>query len=375
MRAAFFATLEVAPEAGAGRASAVATLLAEIRTRLEVPRRGRPRYLTLDRQARTLSGGEAQRVHLTTALGTSLVNALYVLDEPSVGLHPRDNARLVRILRRLRDQGNTVVVVEHDPAIVCGRRPPGRHGAGRRRARRARGRRGDAREVAADPASVTGAWLSGRRRVPRPARRRDLARRPARRRPRRASEQPDRRRPARAPLGGLTVLAGVSGSGKSTLAHDVLYLALRARDRAARGDAGRPRRGGRRRRPSPTSSSWTSRALGRTPRANPATYVGAWDGIRARFARTPEARERVLHRVHVLVQRPRRAMRAVQGRRAREESRCSSSPTSTSPARTATAGASVPRCCEVRVEGARDPRGAAPDRGRGARRASPSIRE
>jgi excinuclease ABC subunit A len=286
----FFDALELAPEAGAGRASAVATLLAEVRTRLEVLDAAGLSYLTLDRPARTLSGGEAQRVHLTTALGTSLVNALYVLDEPSVGLHPRDNARLVRILRRLRDQGNTVVVVEHDPAIVSA----ADHlidmgpGAGERGGRVVA--RGDPATVAADPASVTGAWLAGRRSVPRPARRRDLAGAP------RVGVRGARAHNLRGvdllvPLGGVTVLSGVSGSGKSTLAHDVLYLALR---RAL----GRPEGT-----PGPHDEVVGAdavsdvvlvdqSALGRTPRANPATYVGAWDGVRAAFAATDEARAR-----------------------------------------------------------------------------------
>src|SRR5204862_6701817 len=148
--------------------SPTALLAAEIRGRLEVLEASGLSYLTLDRQARTLSGGEAQRVHLTTAIGSRLVNALYVLDEPSVGLHPRDNARLVRILRALRDQGNTVVVVEHDPTILRS----ADHlidmgpGAGERGGRVVAA--GTPEQVARHETSATGAHLSGRRRVPRP---------------------------------------------------------------------------------------------------------------------------------------------------------------------------------------------------------------
>ena len=273
-----------------GRPSPAAAILAEVRARLDVLEASGLSYLTLDRQSRTLSGGEAQRVHLTTAIGSSLVNALYVLDEPSVGLHPRDNARLVRILRRLRDQGNTVVVVEHDPAIlraadhILDLGPAAGERGGRLVAQ------GSPAEVALVEGSVTGAWLAGRRRIERRAQARDL-RRAERVGVRGARENNLRGVDLLVPLGALTVLTGVSGSGKSTLAHDVLYLALR---RAL----GRPEG-------TPGAHDETvgadhvedvvlvdQSALGRTPRANAATYVGAWDGIRALFARTPEARAR-----------------------------------------------------------------------------------
>ena len=273
-----------------GRPSPAGALWAEIRGRLEVLDASGLAYLTLDRQARTLSGGEAQRVHLTTALGSHLVGALYVLDEPSVGLHPRDNARLVRILRRLRDEGNTVVVVEHDPAIVRA----ADHlidmgpGAGERGGRLVAA--GSPAEVARDPASLTGAYLAGRRRVPRPAAHRALEARP-RVGVRGARENNLQGVDLLVPLGALTVLTGVSGSGKSTLAHDVLYLALRRALGTPEGTPGAHAE--------VVGADLLSdvvlvdqSAIGRTPRANAATYVGAWDGVRALFAKQPLSKER-----------------------------------------------------------------------------------
>ena len=289
---AFFDALDLGAAAlvEGGRPTPAGALLAEVRSRLEVLDAAGLAYLTLDRQARTLSGGEAQRVHLTSALGTSLVNALYVLDEPSVGLHARDNDRLVRILARLRDAGNTVVVVEHDPDIVRA----ADHvvdmgpGAGERGGRVVA--QGSPAEVAAVETSLTGAYLSGRRRVERPAGRRDVARAPHVG-VRGARENNLHDVDLLVPLGALTVLTGVSGSGKSTLAHDVLYLALRRALGRPEGTPGAHRE--------VVGADLVSdvvlvdqSAIGRTPRANAATYVGAWDGIRALFARTPEAKAR-----------------------------------------------------------------------------------
>ncbi len=266
----------------------VRLLLQEIRTRLECLDAVGLGYLSLDRQARTLSGGEVQRVNLTAAIGTNLVGTLFVLDEPSVGLHPRDTDRLVAMLRRLRDQGNTVVVVEHDPGILAAADHvidlgPGAGEAGGRvvaagtpaALKRARG-------------SLTGDYLAGRRRV-------DAG-------PRTHPVSPDAPSVgvlgARAHnlkgvdltcrLGELTVLSGVSGSGKSSLAHDVLYLAV-ARE------LGRPEGT-----PGPHDGVVgvdairdvvlvDQAAVGRSRRANVATYVGAWTGIRTLFGKTPEA--------------------------------------------------------------------------------------
>ncbi len=261
-----------------------------MRNRLEILDTAGLAYLTLDRQARTLSGGEAQRVHLTSALGTSLVNALYVLDEPSVGLHPRDNERLVRILERLRDAGNTVVVVEHDPEILraADHLVDMGPGAGERGGTLVAA--GTPDEVRAHPTSLTGAYLAGRRHVTKPGPRRDVtnAKRVG---VRGAREHNLRGVDLEVPLGALTVLTGVSGSGKSTLAQTC------STSRSAAPSAGR--------RGTPGAHAAVvgvehvsdvvlvdQSAVGRTPRANAATYVGAWDGVRALFAATPESKAR-----------------------------------------------------------------------------------
>ncbi|HVN42387.1 MAG TPA: excinuclease ABC subunit UvrA, partial [Steroidobacteraceae bacterium] len=259
-------------------------LLGEIRSRLEFLVRVGLGYLTLDRQSRTLSGGEVQRINLTTALGTSLVNTLFVLDEPSIGLHPRDMRRVIEVMQRLRDNGNSLLVVEHDPQImlsadrVIDMGPgPGEHG----------GRivfEGTPVDLVGRADTLTAQYLSGRR---------DAVVAAGRRGP----PDPDgpwlRLEGASAhnlkdldvaiPLQRLVCVTGVSGSGKSTLVQDVLYAALlRAHGR-------------------PTEAPGVHRALhgaeqvveavmvdqtpiGRTTRSNPASYVGAFDAIRKRFA-------------------------------------------------------------------------------------------
>jgi len=270
------------------RAAVAAVLLREVRARLGYLCEVGLEYLTLDRQSRTLSGGEAQRVNLTTALGSSLVNTLYVLDEPSVGLHPRDTERLLGILEGLRDRGNTLVVVEHDPDVI--RRAdhlvdlgpgPGERGGEVVYA-------GPVEGAAAEPRSLTGAWLSGRAglRLP-PARRAP----PAWLRLRGAAANNLRDLDVEVPLGVVCGVSGVSGSGKSSLVEGVLVPAvLRALGRPAR-EAG------------PCRSLEGAGALGdcvlvdqspigRTPRSNPATYVGAWTPVRKAFAATPDARSR-----------------------------------------------------------------------------------
>ncbi|MHC5012017.1 MAG: excinuclease ABC subunit UvrA, partial [Planctomycetota bacterium] len=280
----FFRDLSL-PEA----AGDVANLLVEeIRTRLACLDAVGLGYLALDRQARTLSGGELQRVNLTAAIGTNLVNTLFVLDEPSVGLHARDNDRLVKILHRLCEQGNTVVVVEHDPAILAaadhvidlGPRA-GEHGGEVVAA-------GTPARIARSRASLTGAYLSGRRRVEAPRRRRRRKEAPA------VGVRGARAHNLRGVdlllrTGELTVLSGVSGSGKSSLAQDVLHLAV------ARA-LGRPEG-------TPGAHDEVvgvehieevvlvdQGAAGRSSRANPATYAGAWDGIRTLFGSVPAAR-------------------------------------------------------------------------------------
>jgi excinuclease ABC subunit A len=263
-------------------------VLREIRSRLGYLCEVGLGYLTLDRAARTLSGGEAQRVNLTTALGSSLVNTLFVLDEPSIGLHPRDTDRLLGILEGLRDRGNAVVVVEHD-ADVIGRADhlvdlgpgPGEHG----------GEvvfQGPVRQVLKHKTSLTGRHLSGRAGSPVPTERREptgtLTLRGA---TLHNLDDVD----VDLPLGVLTGISGVSGSGKSTLVEGVLVPTLLRH-------LGRP-----------TSDRVTLRefgggealddvvlvdqsAIGRTPRSNPATYTGAWTAIRKAFAATDGARKR-----------------------------------------------------------------------------------
>jgi excinuclease ABC subunit A len=278
-------------ELGGGQAEAVAELiLGEVRSRLRYLVEVGLGYLTLERQSRTLSGGELERVDLTTAVGSSLVNTLYVLDEPSIGLHPRDTERLVRLLHRLRDQGNTVVVVEHDPAIIRAADHVIDLGPGA-------GERGGevlfAGPVAAlgqARSSLTAEYLSGRRSIPVPAKRR-------RRIPglslgvRGASANNLCELDVDIPLACFVAVTGVSGSGKSSLVEDVLYRGLRKRLGRPDGVPGACRtiEGAER----ITEVILVDQSqIGSTPRANAATYLRAYDGIRACFARTETARLR-----------------------------------------------------------------------------------
>ncbi len=250
-------------------------------------------YLTLDRQTRTLSGGEAQRIALSNALGASLVDALYVLDEPSIGLHPRDIDRLLGLLARLRDGGNTVVVVEHDLAAV-------KHADYMLEIGPGAGEHGGQVVYAGPPLaagnSLTGQYLNGTKRIGVPSVRRVPG--PSWLRIRGASLHNLRGVDADIPLGALTVVTGVSGSGKSTLVHDVLYRQLAER---IRGDHGAKTHLGE------TVGEVRSLAgaelvedvllidqepIGRSPRSNPITYVRAFDEIRELFAAQPGAVQR-----------------------------------------------------------------------------------
>ncbi|HEX2826655.1 MAG TPA: excinuclease ABC subunit UvrA [Burkholderiales bacterium] len=294
---------------------ATGLLLGEIRTRANYLCTVGLSYLTLDRQSRTLSGGEVQRINLTTALGTSLVNTLFVLDEPSIGLHPRDMGRVVDVMHKLRDAGNTLVVVEHDPQVMLAADRILDMGPGP-------GERGGeivyfgaASQVRNAAGSLTGDYLAGRKHVDErssfPTRDSGSDREPivgasnvemdsrlrgnddasGRLQILGASEHNLKNIDVAIPLGRLVCITGVSGSGKSTLIQDVLYAALLKQ------------------KGKPTESPGTHEALkgadligevvmvdqspiGRTTRSNPASYVGAFDAIRKLYVQQPLARER-----------------------------------------------------------------------------------
>ena len=284
--AAFFARLHLPAPVD----EATDLLLGEIRSRLGYLGQVGLGYLTLDRQSRTLSGGEVQRINLTTALGTSLVNTLFVLDEPSIGLHPRDMGRVIQVMERLRDAGNSLVVVEHDPQIMLAANRVMDIGPGP-------GERGGEIVFFGSPdalkasGTLTAEYLSGRRRadaglVPTPPDSDgpwlELSG---------ATEHNLKSVDVAIPLNRMVCVTGVSGSGKSTLVQDVLYPALLK----AKGK--------------PTEAPGAFRELrghqhigavvlvdqspiGRTTRSNPASYVGAFDAIRSRFATAPLAKER-----------------------------------------------------------------------------------
>jgi len=278
-----FATLELPKPLD----EATVLLLGEIRTRLAYLGAVGLGYLTLDRQSRTLSGGEVQRINLTTALGTSLVNTLFVLDEPSIGLHPRDMGRVIDVMRKLRDAGNSLVVVEHDPQIMRAADRILDMGPGP-------GERGGEVVFFGSPAelraqhTLTAEYLSGRKRAEAPR----TPQPPAEfLRLCGAAEHNLKDLDVAFPLERLVCVTGVSGSGKSTLVQNVLYAALRK----AKGK--------------PTEAPGKHRALegaerfgevvmvdqspiGKTTRSNPASYVGAFDAIRDLYAKAQAAKER-----------------------------------------------------------------------------------
>ncbi len=246
-------------------------------------------YLTLDRSASTLAGGEAQRIRLATQLGSQLMGVIYVLDEPSIGLHPRDHERLLKTLFKLRDIGNTVVVVEHDSATMAaadyiidigpGAGEQGGHVIAR----------GTPPEVLADPQSITGGYLSGRTTIPLPTKRRGQAQDWMT--VHEAEEFNLQKVTARFPLNRLVCVTGVSGSGKSTLVSDILAKALSVKFHRARVVPGKHSK--------IMGTEHIDKVIdidqspiGRTPRSNPVTYAGIFGPIRDLFAQTPAAQER-----------------------------------------------------------------------------------
>jgi excinuclease ABC subunit A len=261
----------------------------EIRTRLEFLVAVGLDYLSLDRSSATLSGGEAQRIRLATQIGSKLRGVLYVLDEPSIGLHPRDNARLLDTLVRLRDLGNTVLVVEHDAETIERADYVVDLGPGAGRLGGKVVSSGTPQAIARDPASLTGLYLSGAREIPSPARRREgngrkLVIRGAR-------EHNLKNLTVEFPLGTFIAITGVSGSGKSTLVNDLVYRALmralhNSREAPGAHDA-------------IEGLEFIDKAIqidqspiGRTPRSNPATYTGLFTPMRDLYAMLPESRQR-----------------------------------------------------------------------------------
>ncbi len=272
-------------------------------------------YLTLARSAATLSGGEAQRIRLASQIGSGLVGVLYVLDEPSIGLHQRDNQRLIGTLMRLRDLGNTVIVVEHDEEtirvadhVVDVGPGAGEHGGRIVHSGPVAGRGG----LESNRRSITGQYLSGSRSIPVPA---------VRRRGRGevltvvgAREHNLADIDAEFPLGRLVAVTGVSGSGKSTLVNDILLRSLAKQVHRAKALPGLHR--------AIHGVEHVDKVvevdqapIGRTPRSNPATYTGVFDHIRKLFSQTQEAKVRGLPPGAVLVQREGRPLRGLLGRR------------------------------------------------------------
>ena len=280
----FFDQLELTP----AQAAIADKVLVEIRQRLRFLDEVGVEYLTLDRLASSLSGGEAQRIQLATSLGSNLVGALYVFDEPSIGLHPRDTGRLIEILRRLRDLGNTILVVEHDPDIIRAADyvldlGPGAGELGGRVVAH-----GPLAEITAQPHSLTGRYLAGEMRIPVPS---------VRRRPNGnflrihgAFLHNLKHIDVNIPLNLMVTITGVSGSGKSTLVHDILYRTLQAQKLSGIAALGCGRLDGHQLIQEVVLVDQSP--IGRSPRSNPVTYLKAFDVIREVFAATPDAKRR-----------------------------------------------------------------------------------
>jgi excinuclease ABC subunit A len=284
---AFFDSLALSPS----QMEIAGKVLEEVRQRTHFLEQVGLEYLTLDRLSSTLSGGESQRIQLATSLGSRLVGALYVLDEPSIGLHTRDTAKLIRIMEELRDLGNTILVVEHDPDVIRAADYLLDLGPGAGELGGQLLAAGTVAEVMAHPNSITGKYLSGRLTIPVPKVRRE----PGRERLRLKGARIHNLRGVDLdiPLGLLCCVTGVSGSGKSTIVHQVLYRALQHALGQTEGS-------------DPTALyrelSGTQHLndvvlvdqspIGRTPRSNPVTYIKAFDDIRALFAAQPDAKRK-----------------------------------------------------------------------------------
>jgi excinuclease ABC subunit A len=283
----FFSSLQLSPM----QQEIAGSILGEVRQRLHFLDAVGLDYLTLDRLASTLSGGESQRIQLATSLGSRLVGALYVLDEPSIGLHTRDTAKLIRILEELRDLGNTILVVEHDPDVIRAADylldlgPGAGEYGGRVLAA------GTISEVEKNPDSITGRYLSGQLTIPVPTRRREPGKEWLKLRGARIHNL--KGIDCEIPLGMLVCITGVSGSGKSTLVHDVLFRAVS--QQLGRNEGGDPTSLYRDLKGAERLNDIVlvdQAPIGRTPRSNPVTYIKAFDAIRELFASQPEAQRR-----------------------------------------------------------------------------------
>jgi excinuclease ABC subunit A len=289
MSAAQAATFFSNPTLTARESEVAGRLLQEIRSRLKFLIDVGLQYLTLDRLASTLSGGEAQRIQLATNLGASLVGALYVLDEPSIGLHPRDNEKLIRILKNLRDIGNTVLVVEHEPEMMIASDKLIDIGPGAGELGGEVVFQGTTQEMIQRGQSLTAKYLRGELEIKSPKNRRLIG--PRALEVRGASEHNLKGIDLDIPLGMMVCITGVSGSGKSTLVHDIIYAGIKKQRGEWTGPVGSFRK--------IDGAQYLEDVvlvdqspIGRTPRSNPVTYIKVYDAIRDLFASTREAQAR-----------------------------------------------------------------------------------
>ncbi len=283
----FFDNLQLSP----AQTEVAGKILEEVRQRIHFLHQVGLDYLTLDRLSSTLSGGEAQRIQLATSLGSRLVGALYVLDEPSIGLHTRDTAKLIGIMKDLRDLGNTILVVEHDPDVIRAADHLLDLGPGAGELGGQLLASGTVAQVTANPNSITGKYLSGRATIPIPKHRRE----PGRERLKLAGARIHNLRGVDIdiPLNLLCCVTGVSGSGKSTIVHQVLYRALmQALGQTEGSDPAHLYRELSGAQHLNDVILVDQSPIGRTPRSNPVTYIKAFDDIRALFAAQPDAKRK-----------------------------------------------------------------------------------